>query len=276
MNIWFTENQSDSLRLSLKINNILYAAKTPYQNLMIVETEQYGKALILDDIVQTTEYDEFFYHEMIVHVPLFTHPNPQNILVIGGGDGGAVREILKHPLVESVTLVDIDYDVIKVSKQFLPTISCSLDNPKVKIICTDGIEFIRNKKECYDIIIVDSTDPVGPSLGLFNKEFYNNTYNALRRDGILTVQSESPIINSNITKDIYNTIKNIFPITYMYTGIVPTYQGGLWCFTLASKQYNPIKTSIMEIKFDTKYFTPKIYNSCFSLPSFLENMLEGD
>lgn len=276
MNIWFTENQSESLRLSLKIKNILYTAKTPYQNLIIVETEQYGRALILDDIVQTTEYDEFFYHEMIVHVPMFTHPSPKNVLVIGGGDGGAVRETLKHPSVESVTLVDIDNDVIKASKQFLPTISCSLDNPKVEIICADGIEFIRNKKECYDVIIVDSTDPVGPSLGLFNKEFYNNAYNALRKDGILTVQSESPIINNNITKDIFNTIKNIFPKTYMYTGIVPTYQGGLWCFTLASKVYNPIETSIRDIRFDTKYFTPNIYNSCFSLPSFLENMLEGD
>ncbi|MDI6602313.1 MAG: polyamine aminopropyltransferase [Thermoanaerobacteraceae bacterium] len=276
MNIWFTENQSDSLRLSLKVKNILYSSKTPYQNLMIVETEQYGKALILDNIIQTTEYDEFFYHEMITHVPLFTHPDPKKILIIGGGDGGAVREILKHDTVEKVTLVDIDEEVIKTSKLFLPTIGCCLNDPKVEVICTDGIEFIKGKKKYYDIIIVDSTDPVGPAIGLFNKEFYNNTYDALKDDGILTVQSESPIINTNVTVDIYKTIKNIYPVTYLYTGIVPTYQGGLWCFTLGSKHYDPLQTTVNNIGFITKYFTPEIFKACFSLPSFIKNMLEGD
>ncbi len=276
MNVWFTEEQSDSLRLSLKIKDILYTAKTPYQNLMIVETEQYGRALILGDVIQTTEYDEFFYHEMITHVPLFTHPNPKNILVIGGGDGGSVREILKHQSVETVTLVDIDSEVIKASRQYLPTIGCKLDDPKVNITCTDGIEFVRNKKDCYDIIIVDSTDPVGPAVGLFNKEFYSNTYNALKDNGILVVQSESPIINRNITRDIYRTINGIYPITYVYTGIVPTYQGGLWCFTLGSKCYDSLQSHIENIQFNTKYFTPKIFNSCFSLPNFIKNMLDGD
>jgi len=146
MNIWFTEEQSSSLRLSLKIKDVLYSVKTPYQNLVVIDTEQYGRALVLDDIVQTTEKDEFFYHEMITHVPMFTHPNPQRVLIIGGGDGGVVREVLKHRSVQQVTLVDIDEEVIKASKLFLPTISSGLSNPIVDIVCTDGIKFIKEKK----------------------------------------------------------------------------------------------------------------------------------
>jgi spermidine synthase len=192
-NVWFTDKDEDQA-LSLRFTGeVFYDVQSPFQRVRILESYKYGMMLALDDMVMTTEKDEFHYHEMISHPAMFTHPNPKNILVIGGGDGGTVREVLRHDGVEKVTMVEIDGEVIKSCKEFLPNIAAAFDNPKLELLVDDGIAFIQNAPaDFYDIIIVDGSDPVGPAEGLFSVQFYKNCYNALKKDGILIAQGESP------------------------------------------------------------------------------------
>ena len=179
MDMWLKENQISDPVLHYKFTKTLLNKKTPFQELTIVKSKTLGNMLLLDGIVQTTEKDEYVYHEMITHIPLFTHPNPKKVLVVGGGDGGTIREVLKHPSVEKAVLCEIDEEVIKASKEFLPTISCALDNPKCEIFIGDGIKYVHEHKNEFDIIIVDSTDPFGAAEGLFGGSFYKEIYQAL-------------------------------------------------------------------------------------------------
>lgn len=277
MGIWFTEKQTSGVGITCKINKTLYAPEsTGIQEMAVVETEQFGKMLILDDTVQTTIGDEFVYHEMIAHVPLFTHPNPKKVLVIGGGDGGTIREIVKHPSVEEAHLVEIDGSVIEVSKKYLPEISCQLDNPKVKIIITDGIEYMKSIKGEYDVIIVDSPDPVGPAEGLFKNTFYRDIYHALKEDGLFVAQTESPFYHEELISRVTGSIHQIFPITKLYLASIPTYPSGLWSFTMGSKRYDPLDTPqenfSRELK--TRYYTPNFHKAVFALPKFVEDMVK--
>ncbi|AKX94627.1 spermidine synthase [Moorella thermoacetica] len=274
--IWFSELQTPDLAISVRLNQTLHHEKTPYQELAVVDTEAYGRMLLLDNIIQTTVKDEFFYHEMIAHVPLNTHPNPRTALVIGGGDGGVVREIVKHPSIEKVTLVEIDARVVANAREYLPEIACGLDDARVEIRFEDGIEHVRQRENTYDVIIVDSTDPIGPAVGLFSAEFYRNVYRALKADGVFVAQTESPIFNSRLIRRIQRDLKEIFPIARLYLTTVPTYPGGLWAFSLGSKKYDPLEVDWRQApKIATRYYTPAIHQAAFSLPPFVQEFLEA-
>lgn len=275
MELWFTENQDECLKLSLKVKQTLNVEKTDYQDLAILDTYQYGRVLTLDGIIQTTEKDEFVYHEMIAHVPLFTHKNPKSVLIVGGGDGGAIKEILKHPSVERIVLAEIDKRVIENSKKYLPSISYALDNSKVEIMVGDGIKYVSEHKNEFDVVIVDSTDPIGPAVGLFTIDFYRSVYECLKDDGIIVAQTESPFIYGKLINKLSKMFKQIYPITKAYICTIPTYPGSLWTFTMGSKKYDPEKIEVNMIpQIDTKYYTPEIHKAAFVLPKFVKDIFE--
>ena len=275
--LWFSEYQTKALKLSTKIKNVLYTGHSEYQEIQILDTVEFGRALILDNTYQTTEKDEFIYHELISHPALFTHPNPKKVLVIGGGDGGTVREVVKHKSVEKVDFVELDEKVVEVCKKYMPTLSSEIDNEKVNTIFTDGIKYVAETEERYDVIIVDCPDPVGPAKGLFEKEFYKNVYKCLNDDGVMVQQTESPLFNKDLIKDIQTYLKDagfniIKPLVYA----IPTYPSGFWSFTLASKKYNPLEVPSEKIKekledMETKYYDEDVHKGVFlAVPKFLK------
>lgn len=275
MELWYTEYQTPAVGITCKTKCTLHTEHTQYQELALIETEQFGRMLVLDGTVQTTIQDEFVYHEMITHIPLFTHENPKKALVIGGGDGGAIREIIKHPSIEKAVLVEIDSRVVEVAKKHLPEISCALDDSRVEVRITDGIKYVQEHKNEFDVIMVDSTDPVGPAVGLFSEDFYRDIYEALRDDGVFVAQTESPFFHKELIKNVYKDVKSVFPIARLYTCVIPTYPSGYWSFTMGSKKYDPLETDTSKIpSIDTKYYCSAIHKSCFSLPKFVGDLLK--
>jgi spermidine synthase len=277
MDLWYTEKQTENFGITAKIKETLHTEKSEFQDIAMLDTLQWGKMLVLDGMVMTTDKDEFVYHEMISHVALNTHPNPKKVLVVGGGDGGAIREIVKHPSVEKAVLAEIDGRVIEVSKQYLPQIASELTgNPRVDVQVIDGIKHVQENKNEYDVILVDSTEPVGPAVGLFARDFYQSIFEALKEDGIMVAQTESPWFNQELIRRVYKDIDSIFPVTRLYTVSIPTYPSGLWSFTMGSKKYDPLHVDEEKL-FDppnTKYYSPSIHKSIFRLPKFVEELLK--
>ncbi len=272
--IWFTEYWTENVGLTVKATEVK-RIKSKYQEILILETPEFGKMLVLDGLVQTTERDEFIYHEMLVHPGLLAHPNPERVLVIGGGDGGSVREALKHPTVKEVHLCEIDEEVIIASEKYLPSISEKLRDPKVKIFIEDGNAFLEEKKNYYDVIIMDSSDPVGASEVLFSKDFYEKVKASLRKDGIMVAQTESPLLQEEYFKNAVSEIKKVFRNVGVYLAYVPTYPSGMWSFTIASDYIDVVNTKrperVKELK--TKYFCDSIYACLFSLPGFVQGII---
>jgi len=276
MEIWYSEKQTENLSISFKIKETLVRKKTKFQDLAIVDTLEYGKMLVLDGCVMTTEKDEFVYHEMLTHIPLFTHPKPENVLVIGGGDGGVVREVIKHKEVKKAVLVEIDGEVINECIKHLPSISSALNDKKVKVLVEDGIKFVSEHKKEFDVILVDSTDPVGPAEGLFSPDFYKNIFKALKDDGIFVSQTESPFIHDKVIPKVYRDISKLFPNTNIYTASIPTYPSGYWCFTIGSKKYIPSKPAKgKKLDFDLKYYNFDLHKAAFALPNFVKKFTLG-
>ena len=270
--LWMTEYQTPNLRLGLRTRSILRNLQTSYQHLLVVDTEQYGKVLALDGAIQVTEKDEFTYHEMITHVALCSHPKPVEVLVIGGGDGGSIREILKHQSVKRAVLVDIDEEVIKASRDFFPSLSCSLDDPRVEVRPMDALEYIKNQKERFDVIIVDSTDPVDFAEGLFKEPFYCDVHGALREDGMVVAQTESPFAEPMLLRESVSEMKKVFPVVKLFWGAMPTYPTGMWTYTIGSKLHDP-RQPLREKPNGTRYYTGEIHRAAFVLPPFLEELL---
>lgn len=274
MELWFTEQQTPNLSLSCKITETLHNEQTEYQHMAIVNTLQYGKMLVLDGMVMTTEVDEFVYHEMITHVAMNTHPNPKKVLVIGGGDGGSIREIIKHSTVKEAVLGEIDGRVVEVCQKYLPSIAGALTDSRVTLAIGDGVAHVREHKGAYDVILIDSTEPVGPAVGLFSREFYQDVYNALTPDGIMVAQSESPFVNQDVIRMIHTNLNGVFPIKYLYLANIPTYPSGLWSFTIASKQYDPLKVDLAQIRpMATKYYNADMHFAAFKLPQFVADLV---
>ncbi|WP_088104435.1 spermidine synthase [Halalkalibacter urbisdiaboli] len=274
MELWFTEKQTERYGITAKIKRTLHTEKTEFQQLDVVETEEFGNMLILDGMVMTTEKDEFVYHEMVAHVPLFTHPNPKHVLVVGGGDGGVIREVLKHPSVEKATLVEIDGKVIEYSKKYLPTIAGALDDARVDVQVDDGFMHIAKAENAYDVIMVDSTEPVGPAVKLFEKGFYEGISKALKEDGIFVAQSDNPWFTPDLIANVQRDVKEIFPITRLYVANVPTYPSGLWTFTIGSKKHDPLE--VPESRFheiETNYYTKDLHKAAFTLPKFVADLV---
>lgn len=274
MELWYTENQNDDLRFSCRVTRTLHVEKTPFQHLAVLETPCFGRVLVLDGIVQTTVWDEFMYHEMIAHVPLNTHPRPEKVLIIGGGDGGTAREVVRHPKVKSAVMVEIDERVIAVSRQYLPELSHGLDDPKLELRIEDGIEYVTKHPGEYDVILIDSPDPIGPAKGLFGRQFYEGVAAALKEDGLFVAQTESPLFNADLIAEIYRNLREIFPIVRLYLTFVPTYPGGMWSFTLASKKYDPLEVKPEDIPpLSYRYYNAEIHRAAFALPQFLQEIL---
>ncbi|MGE5509387.1 MAG: polyamine aminopropyltransferase [Chitinophagales bacterium] len=273
--LWYTEEQTDNQRFSTRVTKTLRTEQTEFQSLEVFETPQWGRMLTLDGLVMTTDRDEFVYHEMITHVPLFAHPQPEHVCVIGGGDGGAIREIIKHPSVKTATLVEIDGRVIEASKEFFPQIASGLGDPRVKVFVDDGIKHIAEARNRYDLVIVDSTDPIGPAVGLFAREFYQNVFAALREDGLFVAQTESPFYHSDLIRDTFATVRSIFPVTRLYLAAIPTYPSGLWSFTVGSKKHDPSAPAPgRELSFATRYYTPELHRGAFALPKFVSDLVK--
>lgn len=270
--LWFTEEEQNNLRIDYRINKIIYDTYSPYQHIVIADSYDFGTMLILDDAIQTTAADGFIYNEMITHVPICSHANPKKVLIIGGGDCGAAREVAKYSNIERIDMVEIDEMVVKASKKYLKEVSGDQEDKRVNYIFTDGVRYAKECKEQYDIVIIDSSDPVGPAVELFSKEFYSNIYKILKHDGIFVCQSESPIFYTNTMKKIFNNLQDIYMDVKLYTAIVPTYPGGLWSFTMASKKSISIKPE--KLMGDNQYVNKGILESCFNLPEFVKRSLK--
>lgn len=274
--IWIEEKLEikNGRALRVRITKSLEKIKSEFQEIEVVESQSFGKILLIDGVIMLTEADEFCYHEMIAHVPLCVHPKAQKVLVIGGGDGGTVREILKHDNVKEVDVCEIDEKVIEISKRHFPNLANSFNDPRVKIYCEDGNKFIKEHKDEYDIIIVDSSDPIGPAEVLFRREFYEAMFQALKDDGMVVTQAESFFYHSKIIKSLFSFIKDIYPISEYYYTLVPTYPSGVIGFTFCSKKYHPIndfdETEALKLT-DLRYYNKDIHKAAFNLPTFVQD-----
>ncbi|OVE71433.1 spermidine synthase [bacterium B13(2017)] len=284
--LWFTEYNSFSLDertngFCFKIKNHLASDKSNFQTLDIYETYEYGNVLVLDGVVMLTEKDEFVYHDMITHVPYqllnYNDIQAENALVIGGGDGGTVRELLKYNSIKKIILCEIDDMVVNYSRKYFPKVSCGLDDPRVEVIIGDGIEFMKKQNNKFDIICIDSTDPIGPAVGLFNAEFYQNIYKALKEHGIVTSQQESYISGPQFVEKMNQMLSKIYPNVKFYKADISTYPTGTWCFVLASKKLNPLdcyRPDFTEkINFESKYYNSRIHQGAFALPTYINKIL---
>jgi spermidine synthase len=271
--LWITEEQSPDMKLSLRVSDVLLNVKSPYQDILLVETGEYGRMMILDGAIQITERDEFCYSEMMAHVALSSHPDPRRVLIVGGGDGGVLREVLRHKSVEKATLIDIDEEVINASKRFLPTISAALEDPRADVKPMDAMVYIKAAKEEFDVAIVDSTDPVEFAAGLFESPFYRDIHNALKKDGMVVAQTESPFTDRNVVRDAFREMSSVFPVVRMYWGAMPTYPSGMWTYTVGSKTADP-SLPLRPAPEGTKYYTSEIHRASFVLPPFVIDLLK--
>ncbi len=278
-NFWITEIHQKNTATSFRVKKTLFTGKSQFQQIDIIETEDHGLMLLNDGIIMLCERDEFAYHEMIAHVPLFVHPNPQNVLIIGGGDGGTSREVLRHDTVKRVVLVEIDRMVVDACKEYMPSLSCAMDDPRLNIIIDDGVRYVADTDDTFDLVIVDSTDPIGPAEPLFNETFYRNTSKILSSEGILISQAESPFYDVNIQKIMLKNQRSSFEKLYMYLFSNLTYPGGLWSFGFATNTLCPLKhfdpDRVKNSRISFRYYNHNIHRAAFSLPTFVADNLKG-
>jgi len=277
---WFTEKWTENINFSVRIKEQLHTEITPYQSLSFYDSYELGRFFTLDGIMMANEKDEFVYHEMIIHTPMSVHPKVEHVLVIGGGDGGSVRELTKYSSIVSIDMVEIDEAVVRGCQKYFPITTTGLNDSRVNLMFLDGLEFVKETKKEYDLIIVDSTDPIGPGEGLFSMEFYQNCYRVLKDDGILINQHESPYFEKESTemKRAHNKIKSIFMIASVYQAFIPTYPSGHWLFGFASKKYHPIKDfkgALSEkLNIKTKYYNTQLHTGSFALPNYVIEQLK--
>lgn len=279
--MWHSEAIYPDIKLQLK-GELLYRKKTLYQNLKLYKTDRFGKILMLDNAIQTTEGDEFIYHEMLTHPVLLLHPKPQKVLIIGGGDGGILREVLKYKSVKLAYLVEIDKNIIEISKKYLKSIcKNSFQDKRTKIIFDDGAKFIKKTKEKFDVIIIDSPDSVGPAKVLFSKGFYKDIFSALAENGLMIRQTGSTTLQKEVLKSSWKILNDIFPFVWTHLTAIPTYIGGFFSLTAASKKIDLFKTDIAylekkikALKIKTDYYNPYIHIASAVLPEYIRRMLK--
>ncbi len=278
----YHEITPEGFGIAIEKDKDLFSDKSDFQQVDVFHSRAFGNVLTLDGLMMVTERDEFFYHEMIAHIPMLTHSNPENILVIGGGDGGTVRELLKHPSVKHIDMVEIDKMVIDASKEFFPTVACELNNPKVDVRVEDAIDFIKGKENVYDVVLIDSTDPIGPGEGLFNEGFYNNVKKALKKGGIVVPQTEGPFAQSENMRKTYALLRKVFKNVAPYAGPMPTYPGGYWSWGFCSNDveipldYTKIdEKRAQEISKTCKIYNRKLHSAVFCVPNFVSELANG-
>lgn len=279
MELWFTENHTDSIKFSIKIKRHLVSEQSEFQKIDILDSYELGQILVLDGFLMLTEKDEYIYHEMITHVPMATNPDIKRVLVIGAGDGGTIRELTRYGSIEHIDMVEIDRRVVEICREYLPQTAGKLDDPRLTIYYEDGLKFVRGRENEYDLIIVDSTDPFGPGEGLFTKEFYGNCYKALTSDGILVNQHESTFYDeyAEIMKRAHSRIKSFFPTALVYSAHIPTYPSGHWLFGFASKRFDPRRDQQADWwlaqGIRTRYYNQYVHSGCFALPNNVRDVL---
>ena len=281
MPLQYNEYYNEKTGLTIGLKKLLYSKQTDYQLVEVYETDTWGNLMTIDGMVMLSERDEFVYHEMLSHVAMFTHPEPKRVLIIGGGDGGTAREVLKHPSVEWVDMVEIDEAVVEASQLHMPDVG-DFENKKLNVLFEDGINFVKNVQNPYDVIIIDGSDPVGPAEGLFEKDFYQLCFDALGDDGVLTTQTESPWVESYhpSMKKVFGALEDIFEISKMYLSFIPLYPAGMWSMGLASKKYDPLSSDVNEridahkdILNTLKYYNKDIHTGSFALPNFVSEII---
>lgn len=280
MEMWFHDEHTDNVKLAIRVDYQVFSAQSEIQRIDVLESKEFGKILVVDGDLMLTEKDEFIYHEMISHVPMAVHPQVEKILVIGGGDGGVVRELAKYDTVEQIDVVEADPLLVEVCRKYFPQMACSLNDPRVHIYHEDGLRFIRSKSDAYALIIIDSPNPFGAGEGLFTKEFYGNCFNALHEDGIMINQHESPFYKEEAfqCQRMHKRIIESFPISRIYQAHIPSYPSGHWLFGFASKRYHPIhdmdgiQWKLRGIQ--TKYYLPRLHEGVFALPAYVEELVQ--
>jgi spermidine synthase len=260
-------------------HEVLFEMNTDHQHLIIFSNKRFGRVMALDGVIQTTEADEFIYHEMMVHVPMLSHPNPEHILIIGGGDGGILREVLKHPSAKSVTQVEIDQSVVDMCIKYLPNHSKgAFNDSRLNLVIDDGAKFVRSNKSQFDVIITDSTDPIGPGETLFESHFYADCAKVMGKNGILVTQNGVPYLQGDEVTDTYRRWKPLFQTRRFYLTPVPTYAGGAMAMGFGIKQaishpsIEILKERVLSLS-GLKYYTPEIHLGAFGLPKFVQNLM---
>ena len=271
--VWVDEVYQDIVRTSFKLKKRLFSGRSAFQKVEVVETAGHGRLLLIDGMTMVSERDEFVYHEMIAHPALFLHPKPRRVLVIGGGDGGTVREVLRHPSVESCTLVEIDGLVVEASRRFIPQTAGALSDRRSRVLIADGVRFVAETKENFDVVIVDSTEPFGPAKELFGPAFYKDVKRILTDDGVVASQAGSPFYEISTIKNLFKITKPIFPVVEVCLFNNLTYPGGLWAFTFATKGLHPVRdfvpARVRKAKMRLRWYNADIHAACFALPNFL-------
>jgi len=275
--LWMTELHQGKSGLTVKVNGLVETYQSKFQRIDILDTADFGKMLVLYGSMMVADRDLTSYNEMITHVPLFTHPRPNNVLIIGGGDCGALTNVVKHPEVKKVTMCEIDRMVVEVCKRHFPHLTAGTKDRRAKLVFRDGKDFIAKGKEKFDIIMLDLSDPVGPAADLFQKKFHQQVYNRLNSDGILVAQSESPYFNKEIIRRMYANLKDIFPIVRMYLCFMPIYPSALWSFAFCSKKHDPIRdfdrARLDRLALKTRYYNADTHVGAFALPQFARELV---
>ncbi len=276
---WIEEAQGEGFALRYGVLGRLFFEVSRYQKVEILESAAHGKLLLNDGLVMLSERDEWVYHEMIAHVPLFVHPSPRAVLVIGGGDGGTVREVLRHDSVETCRLVEIDEAVIRACREHLPWTSAALDDHRVEVTVADGVEYAARTGDRYDLVIVDSTDPIGPAAPLFGRSFYRDVLGILRPGGMVVSQAESPYYEPDAQRSLVDILKGMFPSVYMYNYSNLVYPGGLWSFSFASLGPRPLAdlddARVAASGLSFRYYSPELHRAAFALPAYQSAALAG-
>lgn len=282
MSLTYNEYYSKRTGLTVGVNRVLFSEETPYQTVEVLETDNWGNLMTIDGMVMFSAKDEFVYHEMLTHVGLFSHPDPKRVLIIGGGDGGTAREVMRHSSVKQVDMVEIDEAVVRASKELFAEVG-DWENPKLNVVFDDGISFVKDVKESYDVIIIDGSDPVGPAEGLFEDDFIKACYNALSENGVLTAQTESPWVSDyhKSMKKVFSAVDDIYEKSMMYLAYIPLYPTGMWSFAFASKGVDPLsaetlnraKSGLKQFDAEMKYYNPDVHQASFALPNFVADII---
>ncbi len=276
MTEWFSE-RGNGIGQDFEVTSCLVDRQTPLQRLQIFETARNGRLLVLDGVIQLLESDEFIYHEMLVNPALMAHPAPRRVLVVGGGDGGAVREIARHPEIERIDWCEIDADVVACSREWLPSVAQANDDSRVVLTIGDGSEFIRDHKEAYDVIVVDSTDPGGLAEPLFGAPFYRDVRRALRPGGIVSSQSESVFLFPQVVRHLHDITRAVFPVSNYAMFYVPSYPTGTIgaCVAGDGDVALPVREAAPELVGQWRYYSAAMHRAAFTLPPFARRCLEA-
>ena len=283
MTEWIEETLHDDFRFKMKVDKVLFEGRSENQHVAVVENGTFGRTLYLDGVLQTSERDEFIYHEMLTHLPILAHGQAKSVLIIGGGDGGMLEEALKHASIETATMVEIDPSVVTMCREYLPSISGNaFDDPRLDLVFADGVDFVWNTDKRFDIAIIDSTDPIGPGEVLFTENFYRGCKRVLNEGGVIVTQNGVPFVQGDELTQSVRLLRGLFADASCYTATVPGYVGGPMAFgwgtdnpDLRRSPLDALERRFAEASIDTRYYTPDVHQAAFALPRYILDLIKG-